>query len=74
MELVDLDLKKDDQILFCSDGLSDNLTTKEMEEILIQKNPSIERANNLLETALQKSRAENFRSKPDDITLILAKV
>lgn len=62
-----------DRILLCTDGIHDNLTDLEIEEIL-RKAPRISAARLLVEHALLRSREERqvtIRAKPDDMTAIV---
>jgi protein phosphatase len=62
-----------DRILLCTDGIHDNLTDLEIEEIL-RKAPRNAVARLLVEYALLRSREERqttIRAKPDDMTAIV---
>ena len=62
-----------DRILLCTDGIHDNLTDLEIEEIL-RKAPRNAAARLLVEHALLRSREERqitIRAKPDDMTAIV---
>jgi PPM family protein phosphatase len=62
-----------DRILLCTDGIHDNLTDLEIEEIL-RKAPRNAAARLLVEHALLRSREERLvtiRAKPDDMTAIV---
>src|SRR6266516_2608463 len=62
-----------DRILLCTDGIHDNLTDLEIEEIL-RKAPRNAAARLLVEYALLRSRQERqvtIRAKPDDMTAIV---
>jgi protein phosphatase len=62
-----------DHILLCSDGIHDNLTHNEIEEVLKQSDPTT-LAHVLVERALERSReASNvrLRAKPDDMTAVV---
>ena len=62
-----------DRILLCTDGIHDNLTDLEIEEIL-RKAPRNAVARLLVESALLRSREERqttIRAKPDDMTAIV---
>jgi len=62
-----------DRILLCTDGIHDNLTDLEIEEIL-RKAPRNAAARLLVEHALIRSREERqivIRAKPDDMTAIV---
>lgn len=62
-----------DHILLCSDGIHDNLTNDEIEEIVKQADsPTV--AQTLVERALERSRQERsvtMRAKPDDMTAVV---
>lgn len=62
-----------DRVLLCTDGIHDNLTDLEIEEIL-RKSPRNSAARKLVEYALVRSREERditIRAKPDDMTAIV---
>ncbi len=62
-----------DRILLCTDGIHDNLTDLEIEDIL-RKAPRNAAARTLVEYALLRSREERditIRAKPDDMTAIV---
>jgi len=62
-----------DRILLCSDGIHDNLTNDEIEEIVKQAD-STTVAQTLVEHALERSRQESsvtMRAKPDDMTAVV---
>ena len=62
-----------DRILLCTDGIHDNLTDLEIEDIL-RKAPRNAAARLLVEFALLRSREERhitIRAKPDDMTAIV---
>jgi len=62
-----------DRILLCTDGIHDNLTDVEIEEIL-RKAPRNSVARLLVEHALLRSREERqvtIRAKPDDMSAIV---
>ncbi len=58
-----------DVILLTSDGIHDNLTTKEIYSIL--KTRRIEIPELLVTAAIARSREGSFRSKPDDMTAVV---
>ena len=67
-------LEEGDQIILMSDGVSDNLTTAEMEAALGSGQSPQEMAEHLVESAHKRSmegRKVSFRSKPDDITALV---
>lgn len=57
-----------DKVLFCSDGISDNLTDKEIKNILINTNKEAEA---LILKAKEVSRSNSARSKKDDMSAIV---
>jgi serine/threonine protein phosphatase PrpC len=62
-----------DRILLCSDGIHDNLTNDEIEEVIKQIDPTTI-AQVLVEHALERSRQESsitMRAKPDDMTAVV---
>jgi serine/threonine protein phosphatase PrpC len=62
-----------DRILLCTDGIHDNLTDEEIEEILRQ-GPRTASARVLVERSIQRSHQENsktVRAKPDDMSAIV---
>lgn len=62
------DLKIGDKILFCTDGVNDNLTDNEIKEILKENNNE---ASLLIEKAVNVSKSNNLRSKRDDMSAIV---
>jgi PPM family protein phosphatase len=68
-----VDLSPGDQILICSDGISDNLTDMEM-SVILSKNISGNYAKEITDTASSRSKegkANHPRSKKDDMTAIV---
>jgi len=61
--------KKGDAIILTSDGVHDNLTNKQMEEILnqVQKDP----AHALVKEAQRVSESDFLRAKPDDMCAVV---
>ncbi len=62
-----------DRVLLCTDGIHDNLTDKEIEEILRTKARSTS-ARMLVECSIERSheeRQQTIRSKPDDMSAIV---
>jgi PPM family protein phosphatase len=62
-----------DHILLCSDGIHDNLTNGEIEEVIKQVDTTTI-AQVLVERALERSRQESnvtMRAKPDDMTAVV---
>ena len=65
-----IDLISDDRILLCTDGIHDNLTDNEIEELL-RKGPVAASAQQLVQSACQRSQEQQRRSKPDDMSAIV---
>jgi serine/threonine protein phosphatase PrpC len=62
-----VDLRPEDILILMSDGVHDNLATTEMQDVAA--NVSFAKlADEMVANAQQRSRAEHFRSKADDIT------
>jgi len=62
-----------DRILLCTDGIHDNLTDEEIEDIL-RNTPRPAFARSLVEHSLQRSRQDythTIRAKPDDMSAIV---
>ncbi len=62
-----------DRILLCTDGIHDNLTDEEIEDIL-KNSPRTSTGRLLIEHSLRRSRAERsvtVRAKPDDMSAIV---
>jgi serine/threonine protein phosphatase PrpC len=62
-----------DRVLFCTDGIHDNLTDEEI-AALLKAGPRSSVARLLVERSLQRSREERhmtIRAKPDDITAVV---
>jgi PPM family protein phosphatase len=62
-----------DRILLCTDGIHDNLTDQEMEEI-VRYGARTTRARVLVEQAVQRSRQDEstmMRAKPDDMSAVV---
>jgi serine/threonine protein phosphatase PrpC len=59
-----------DRILFCTDGIHDNLTDQEIEEVL-QGSDGTD-AQRLVSAAYHRSQQTHLRAKQDDISAIVA--
>lgn len=62
-----------DRILLCTDGIHDNLTDEEIENVL-KTTPRASTARTLVESARQRShedRNQTIRSKPDDMSAVV---
>ena len=60
-----------DRFLIVSDGVSDNLTTDEIQAILETTPDSQGAVNKLIEGSLTRSSYRSMRSKPDDMTAVV---
>lgn len=66
-------IRPGDRILLCTDGIHDNLTDEEIEDIL-RNSPRTSAARLLVERSLQRShddRSKTIRPKPDDMSAIV---
>jgi len=64
-------LKSDDRLLFSTDGIHDNLTDGEIEQLL-KKTPDVYiAAKKILEAAREISKSRNIRGKDDDASVIV---
>jgi len=70
-----IDLQKGDKIIVTSDGIHDNLTTKEITDIMKNSKSSKEAADKLIKAAQDRSKDVNhLRHKPDDMSAIIAEI
>jgi len=60
-----------DKFILTTDGVHDNLTFNEMEEVVTKKGDV---AKLLVEKARKRSQGKHFRSKPDDISAVVIEV
>jgi len=60
-----------DKLIICSDGVSDNLTDREIQKILNRKQNSAEAVKEIIEASQVRSRSNHPRAKADDITVII---
>ena len=70
-------VEKGDRFLVTSDGIHDNLTTEEIQEIIKQSSTIEEIVKNLIDKSLVRSRQskkEEIRAKPDDMSVILINI
>ena len=67
-ELNQIELKKGDSILLCTDGLTDMLTDKEIEKIILKNKDDVETTVNVL------IKEANKKGGVDNITVILVKI
>lgn len=67
-------LREGDKIILTSDGVHDNLSQKELEQIVKSNEPDL--ASVLIEQAVQRSkeRGVHVRAKPDDISAVVVEV
>ena len=67
-----LNVQKGDRILMCTDGVSDNLTLSELQELMAEPNPAHLTTEHIADKSLARSRdRSNPRHKQDDITAIV---
>ena len=70
-----IDLKPGDKIIVSSDGIHDNLTDIEMENILKMSYGAKNASENLTRKAQGRSRdKEHFRKKPDDMSAVVIEI
>ena len=60
-----------DRVLLCTDGVHDNLTDQEIEEILLAATDK-PGAQSLVNAAMERSQQAHFRAKRDDMSAIVA--
>jgi len=60
-----------DKLHVCSDGISDNLTDTEIQQIMNKSPNSTEAVESLIKESQTRSRSDNFRAKFDDMTAIV---
>jgi serine/threonine protein phosphatase PrpC len=60
-----------DRVLLCTDGIHDNLTDREIEEILLAATDE-PGAQSLVNAAMERSQQAHFRAKRDDMSAIVA--
>jgi protein phosphatase len=74
VDRVDGQFHRDDRILLCSDGLTDELTDDQIESILSENSNEQDAVNNLLEAALNHGGSDNisiiYVSAPDDAKVV----
>ena len=72
-DLFTYEIKKGDILLFCTDGVSDNLTKNEIESIISKNHnqSSYEITKKIVFESLSRSRQKTVRSKPDDMTALV---
>ncbi len=77
VRFYNIDLKTGDRILITSDGIHDNLTDAEIEDLLKKEKDCGIASDLLVEASVARSREGkkvNFRAKPDDMTAIVVEV
>ncbi len=62
-------LEKDDKLILTSDGVHDNLTRSEIENIVNTYSKNLAEA--LVDKAYNRSKQDNIRAKPDDISAVV---
>ena len=63
-DIFRVDLRPGDVLLFCSDGLSNLVTEKEIEEVLLSRTDPVQQCRTLLQAALD-------RGAPDNVTILI---
>lgn len=72
--IVHTDARSGDRFFLASDGITDNLTTDEIQAILTDNIDPQHAVDLLKEKSVTRSRERSFRSKPDDMTGIVVDV
>ena len=72
--ISDREIQEGDLILLCSDGISDNLTTEEIQETLSEDISPAAMAQGFVKKADSRARQRTIRSKFDDRTAVIVKV
>ena len=70
-------IEKGDRLLITSDGIHDNLTTDEIQEIVTQSKTSEEVVKNLKEKSIERSKRptiEEIRAKVDDMSVMVVDI
>lgn len=74
-QVYEIDLGDGDRVLFTSDGIHDNLTENEIQQIAESSTDSQRIAKQLVEMAQRRSRIESHpRHKPDDMTAVMVSI
>lgn len=73
--ITETELQPRDIILLVSDGVTDNLTDKEIESLVsAQSLGPNSSAQSLVQAALKRSREEHLRAKPDDMSAVVVEI
>ena len=72
--IYSIEVRDGDRFLITSDGVTDNLTTAEIEALMHQSSGSRDASDSLTRASLTRSRFESFRAKPDDMTAVVIDV
>ena len=67
-------VKPGDAMILTTDGVHDNLTTNEMQSLLINMRENEDPARALTSAASRRAKEQHFRSKMDDITAIVINI
>ena len=71
-QVYDVALADGDRVLITSDGIHDNLTTREITHVLSQSGSTAETARHLVQAARDRSKDERHpRAKPDDMSAVI---
>jgi PPM family protein phosphatase len=73
-EVFFMDLEPGDIILLTTDGIHDNLTTSEINQILSTDKSSKQITKNIITKSQNRSKSNHFRAKRDDMTALVLKV
>lgn len=76
VDVYTYEVSQGDILLFCTDGISDNLTKNEIQSIIAknQKKGSYEISKKLVLESSIRSRKKTIRSKPDDMTALVVTI
>lgn len=70
-----VDVQPGDRLVLCSDGISDNLTDKEILYILRHNQDNTKAVNELISDSEKRSKdSDHPRHKPDDMSVVIIKV
>jgi len=72
--IIPIDLRTGDRIIICTDGISDNLTDREMEGIIKTNQNGNDLVGKLVSESQTRSKSEHLRAKRDDMTVVAMEV
>ena len=75
-DIYSIDIHPGDILLFSTDGVHDNLTTRELQSIILQSTSESAEdiTKKIIDQSVIRSQEESFRSKPDDMTALVVKI